>query len=298
MGIGLHHLSLPYRYRQNTLPRIAIEHKKNKEALEEEMRILYVATTRAQNEMHIVDAVSDVHKVRRSHISSSLIYQKKGYTSWLNSTANIPTGLFYFDYVTIYWKQNTLKQTAKAVPAPMLQYQYDVSPMTYTTPTAIKNTAISLQIQPTGAKYGTTLHRYVEALGALPWTAQQIQLVSKQENLELHETIETALLQLSNNPLFQQLHTMKTYHEVPFSVKQHNTLLHGTMDFVAINEQVIHIIDFKSDHIDHINTLQKRYAKQLEAYQDAMQILYPTHQIHTYLYSFHLHEMIEQTTSN
>ena len=57
LGIALKRMELPERYVRTTIPRIAMEHKKDKEELEEEMRILYVATTRAQQQMHIVDCV-------------------------------------------------------------------------------------------------------------------------------------------------------------------------------------------------------------------------------------------------
>ena len=58
-------MELPERYVRTTIPRIAMEHKKDKEELEEEMRILYVATTRAQQQMHIVDCVLDLEQYNK-----------------------------------------------------------------------------------------------------------------------------------------------------------------------------------------------------------------------------------------
>ena len=76
-GIGIKAMTFPQRTVRPTFHRIAIDHKKNRSELEEEMRILYVATTRAKDQMHIVDYVKDVN-VYMQGLSRSKIYAGKG----------------------------------------------------------------------------------------------------------------------------------------------------------------------------------------------------------------------------
>ena len=62
-------------------------------------------------------------------------------------------------------------------------------------------------------------------------------------------------------------------------VKDGEEVLHGFMDFVAIQENCITIIDFKTDAIFLADELITRYREQLLLYQKAMNMLYPNSKI-------------------
>ena len=76
-------------------------------------------------------------------------------------------------------------------------------------------------------------------------------------------------------------------------VKDGEEVLHGFMDFVAIQENGITIIDFKTDAIFSADELITRYREQLLLYQKAMNTLYPNSKIACYIYSLHLSEIIQ-----
>ena len=87
-----------------------MEHKKNKEELEEEMRILYVATTRAQQEMHIVDCVLSLDTYNRP-LTMSAIYGTNGYSSWMiQSFLQNPNPLFTIQEVHQLWNDIPLPE--------------------------------------------------------------------------------------------------------------------------------------------------------------------------------------------
>ncbi len=299
LGIAMDQIVLPMRYRKDTIMRMAMEHKKNKEELEEEMRILYVATTRAQDEMHIVDAITDESRLARSAITSPFLYLRRGYTSWLCSASHLKPGMVLTKTVSTTWqteKKAYLQSKPQQDHFQKLTYAYAHQPLFYETPTAKKSDALpKLTLQNEGMQYGTALHAYIEKLGDLPWDSAKIQAVSQKWELPYQTGIENALLALAKQPLFQMAQQMpKRYYEAPFAILQDDTLLHGVIDFLAADEKELLLIDFKSDRVSNGDALLAHYRAQLQAYEDALHQIYPNHRIHSYLYSFHLEEMIEK----
>ena len=66
-------------------------------------------------------------------------------------------------------------------------------------------------------------------------------------------------------------------------VKIKDEILHGFMDFVAMDDTSMTIIDFKTDRLDTPEEFIKLYRSQLSSYQDAMRILYPDKTCETYM---------------
>jgi ATP-dependent helicase/nuclease subunit A len=62
LGLGPYAVHLGRRNLYPTLPRLAIEHRLHREALSEELRILYVAMTRAREKLFLVGSVSNLEK--------------------------------------------------------------------------------------------------------------------------------------------------------------------------------------------------------------------------------------------
>ena len=57
-------------------------------------------------------------------------------------------------------------------------------------------------------------------------------------------------------------------------------------------EEII-IIDFKTDALDKEEDFKKLYTSQVSQYKEAMKILYPEKSVTTYIYSFHLENIIK-----
>lgn len=74
--------------------------------------------------------------------------------------------------------------------------------------------------------------------------------------------------------------------------KNETVLVQGVIDCFVINGDKGYIIDYKTDRVDDMETLYKRYAKQLEMYRRAGSYLYEIKDIECIIYSFHLGEYI------
>lgn len=87
-GIGSKYVDLQQRVENDTLSRIAIRNKLKSENLSEEMRILYVAMTRAIDKLIMVGTIGKIEskskKWRQGHAEYS-IYRAQSYLDWIGS---------------------------------------------------------------------------------------------------------------------------------------------------------------------------------------------------------------------
>lgn len=294
LGIGMKAMELPKRYVRTTLPRIAMEHKKDKEELEEEMRILYVATTRAQQQMHIVDCILSLEPYRHP-LTTSDIYKRKGYTAWiLQAFLSMQSPLFTLKEVHHLWENQV--QTKQATTYKKLPiYTKEVSSWRLSTASEQNiNTTEPFQWKQKndGTIYGSAMHKLVELSQGKSLTPKEYTALAETINFTLHDSDIKKLNALQSNPIYQNALQVWHSYEMPFNVAIHDEILHGYMDFVSIGEQDIILIDFKTDATLDAQELTKHYREQLHTYQRALQALYPRHQIHAYLYSFALNQML------
>ncbi|RGB58687.1 UvrD-helicase domain-containing protein [Absiella sp. AM22-9] len=295
LGIAMKAMDLPQRYVRTTIPRIAMEHKKDKEELEEEMRILYVATTRAQQQMHIVDCIQALEDYKKP-LTMSGVYDRGGYTSWiLQSFLTHPSALFTIKEVHQMW-ENIPVEKEVSIYQEIPHYHKTHQPMKFSSATSITSTEELPAFQPksgAGMSYGTRMHHMIEHLPNTSWDKEIITSCAKDLQISLKEYDITSLLQLGNHPFYQSLFSKTCYHELPFMVKIKDEILHGFMDFVAMDDTFMTIIDFKTDRLDTPEEFIKLYRSQLSSYQDAMRILYPDKTCETYIYAFHLRTFIQ-----
>ena len=168
--------------------------------------------------------------------------------------------------------------------------------MKFSSATSITSTEELPAFQPksgAGMSYGTRMHHMIEHLPNTSWDKEIITSCAKDLQISLKEYDITSLLQLGNHPFYQSLFSKTCYHELPFMVKIKDEILHGFMDFVAMDDTSMTIIDFKTDRLDTPEEFIKLYRSQLSSYQDAMRILYPDKTCETYIYAFHLRTFIQ-----
>lgn len=295
MGIGIRYMD-EQRIQRSTCSRIAIQHKKDKEQLEEEMRILYVATTRAQNEMYIVDCVRSLDRYRYP-LSSAAVFSRCGYTGWLlHAFAGTASPLF--QTITIREPFDlTPYQSKKTAVQPCRHYQTSAHFIDAVSASARKQRPGFPSFKPTedtqGAKRGTLLHAVAASLTP-PFQPAMIEQCFQNAKEKMQPWDLQQLLALGNNPQYQQWHHYPhVHHELPYSVYVKEHLLYGYIDFFAMNEQEIIVLDYKSDRVDTPHQLIDQYALQLRTYAEAMQTLYPKHVIQAWIYSFSLGQLIQ-----
>lgn len=294
LGIAMKAMDLPQRFVRTTIPRIAMEHKKDKEELEEEMRILYVATTRAQQQMHIVDCLLSLQEYAKP-LTMSAVYDRKGYTSWILQTfATHPSDLFTIKEVHDYWLSIPVEHdVASFTKLPV--YQKVHTPIRLSAATSIQKESSLPEFVPQskiGMSYGTKMHKMIEGLQHTQWKKEDILTVCKDLSISLKEWDIQTLITLGNDPIYRTMCQSTCYHELPFTVKDGDEILHGYVDFLSMNDQEIFIVDFKTDRLEDESIFLDLYRAQLMTYRKAMLLLYPSKTCHTYLYSLHLHKFI------
>ncbi len=291
LGVGLKMMEFPHRYVRPTLIRNAIQHKKNKEELEEEMRILYVATTRAEKQMHIFDVEK---KEYYPPLTTATIYERKGYTSWLISMiVDNPSLCELKKYYSI--PEIEMMEESKGNDYELKKYDKASKVIKLNSATAYKKKKqyTSLVKNDGGMVYGTMMHKMVELLNQQPISDEVIEKIAKQQGYNLSENDKMKLVKLYQNELFSNWILKECYFELPYQVKKEDEIFSGYLDFMACDQECVTILDFKSDHLQQEHEFIKRYQQQLETYAYAMKQIYPNHQIKTYIYAFYLNKMIE-----
>ena len=86
LGIGSRYIDPELRFSTNTISRIAISNLLTTESLAEEMRILYVACTRAQHKLIMVGSVKDLNKKKNKWVKQQGVYQlsqSRNFLDWV-----------------------------------------------------------------------------------------------------------------------------------------------------------------------------------------------------------------------
>lgn len=283
LGIGLYSFYLPYRLRRSTIQRIAIEHKSNLEDLEEAIRVLYVALTRAETKLIIVDKVDK--EIINKPITLSLLNARKGMTHLIFSALGNQNNFNRFDILSI--DDNIAEADIKHQAIFKKKYEQENKSIKTLSPSSTENYFTPKLNFYDAKNRGTTLHEIIEKLPNQIWTEMDFNL-----NLISQNDMQK-LIQFSQTDLYKKCLTMQIEKEYAFTLLDQNTLIQGSFDFIATNENSCILIDFKSDRNVFESELILRYAQQINTYYHALTILYPSLTIQTYLYSFDLEKFIE-----
>lgn len=285
LKLGLYHLTMPMRARRNTVQRIAVEYCSDNEDMEEFIRLLYVAVTRAEKRLFIVDAIAKEWMFQ--DVDLSLLKQRKGMTNLiLNAVHNDP--LFHIIHVK---KENIEKekpiQKKYVEHLPHLSFQPKLFGEIYT-PSSLEFHALpeldhSSRIS--GTSYGTHMHEVMESLPNRVWKTEDLK--GKVSDYDIPK-----FLAFSSSDIYQKALTMQIHKEYPFYINKDDERITGTMDFVSISDTEIILIDYKTDNAS-VDEIKQRYTTQLNTYKHALQIMYPNHSVQAYAYSFHHQQFIK-----
>ncbi len=292
LGLGLHHIELPYRYKRPTLQQLAIKTKNTLEEFAENVRLYYVALTRAQKLGIILDSVSEDYMP--SNLSLATFFKKKGSTDLILSTMNSISTVSYEEifiddsYSSSYVSKN---EPQFSYQIPFYKHLHFNQETELSTPSNVKSSPLNtLHYNANkGSQYGTKLHKYIEVLPDKLWNEQLIKEVIN----EINQSDLQALLRLNQQPLFIEANKGKVTKEFAFAVKSETTITHGYIDFISIFDDKVLIIDFKSDSIKSSSELVEKYREQLNSYKECVRIIFPNKAVETYLYSFSINQFIQ-----
>jgi ATP-dependent helicase/nuclease subunit A len=289
LGLGLHTLLLPKRLKKVNLLRQIIEFKVTKEELEEQIRVLYVALTRAQEKMIIVG--SEKKPMVSKEISMLTVFEKIGTQGWiLNALRNLDDSLYVLNRISIEGKR-TVRLAIREEEQTLPTYGKPTEQPSKMIP-SLKDQTYIPQIYLSGdmkpKQQGTWMHYTLQQLRTLPFGDDQLQQLS----ISLTETMRIQLITYSQHPFTKSLYQMSIAHEVPFMARLDQQLVYGYIDMIAESEDTLIIIDFKTDRNVSDEALKQRHQHQLDTYKQAM-ALTTQKKIEAYLYSFDLNEYIK-----
>ncbi len=277
---------------RKSMGEIAFEHKQLHDNLNEEMRIFYVATTRAEKELIFVDSIQSI-KDYESPLNTNALLENKSYTSWLFHTYyNDPQSPVHFIKMPLYERPEEKAYQSQKVS--YTTYQKDASLFESKTASQSKLHLEWKEFSLEGSENtdrGTLFHE-IMAQCSYPYQKEEIEKFTTKSNYSFNAKDFEQILAINKDLRYAQW--MKEEHEFECSyiLKEKEEVIHGFMDLVVYEEETIHILDFKTDGLKQDELIQ-RYKNQLDTYAQAMQKIKPDKKIQTWIYSFHLNQLFK-----
>lgn len=292
LGLSLKGLSLDYKLKYNSIYHLALQTKKELDDLAEEMRVFYVATTRPQKELVIVDTIESIEDFY-SPLNAYTLLEDESYTGWLLHTyANMSDSLVVFDKKQgLYERPLKVRQnnTPYALPT------YSKASKAFSSQTASgakikldwKEVSLSKNM---GTIRGTLFHEIV-AQCSYPYQEKDIIAYANSYGYTLKDHDIKQILALNSDALYASWMKEKHVFEQSYIIEEKNQVVHGFMDLVIYKDNEIIIVDFKTDTVDNEQKLIDLYTIQLQTYKKAMKKL-TNLPINTCIYSFSLSKCI------
>ncbi len=292
LGLSLKGLSLDYKLKYNSIYHLALQTKKELDDLAEEMRVFYVATTRPQKELVIVDTIESIEDFY-SPLNAYTLLEDESYTGWLLHTyANMSDSLVVFDKKQgLYERPLKVRQnnTPYALPT------YSKASKAFSSQTASgakikldwKEVSLSKNM---GTIRGTLFHEIV-AQCSYPYQEKDIIAYADSYGYTLKDHDIKQILALNSDALYASWMKEKHVFEQSYIIEEKNQVVHGFMDLVIYKDNEIIIVDFKTDAVDNEQKLIDLYTIQLQTYKKAMKKL-TNLPINTCIYSFSLSKCI------
>ena len=313
LGLSFNGLDPHYQYRQRSWSDLAFREKEWMESLQERMRLLYVACTRAEEQLIFVDTLSEA-ELYDDPLDLSALMEDCGFTGWFfhcfHGDKTIPviqTDEGVRDLVEFDCHDGLIDSPKKSVSrshAYRMSY-YAHPPKTIYSMTASQSerqiswaqltTPANGSAQSTRARTkGTLMHRILAEL-PYPYTEKDVVDFCRKADFELTREEIDQILALDAHPIYSKWMKEKHTFECPYVVFENGAFIHGFMDLVVEEAEKTIIVDFKTDQVFDEFTLLKRYRKQLETYKEATAKIRPDREILAYIYSFALNQLIEIT---
>lgn len=304
--LGIRDIDPEYRIALPTIQRLVVQRNIDKEDLDEFTRLLYVAVTRAQSRLIIVDSESAAKDYRRI-IDEGVIRERKGITGLITAALeheneDNENGLFHVE--TIFHTEDAQKyyyltdhlRSHKTVTLPRFTMDNAVLPEIRTPSSLERSRSQSTESDgilalPSftrknigGTSYGTLMHKACEDMpDDAEWTEDLIRQIM---DPSLPDKAVKDLYAFGHSDLYERCRQLTIHKEYPFYYENRETRINGTIDLAALSPEKVIIIDFKTDRLKP-EEIAEEYAPQLNTYKDVMQSFYPDADIELYAWSFY-----------
>ncbi|MBR3310679.1 MAG: UvrD-helicase domain-containing protein [Solobacterium sp.] len=286
LKLGMYFIDEKTNLKRPLIHRIAVEYAVNKADLEESIRLLYVAVTRAADRLFIVDHIKKDFLPAAADMV--LMNARRGTTGMILPVLQ-EGPLFHVEYPE--YEQIGLPAFPpvpenRELPSFRIQVKrYD--PVITPSSSEIRGLPdLNLKALSGGTDYGTKMHSVIEQLPDTVWTDEDLEPYDLSDNEKAH------LLAFAGSDIYHQALQMDIHKEYPFYIVKDQKQISGIMDFIAVGKDSVILTDFKTDHAEQ-DVLLNRYTDQLRMYRSAAETMYPGKQISVYIYSLYLDRFIE-----
>ncbi|MBQ2309142.1 MAG: UvrD-helicase domain-containing protein [Erysipelotrichales bacterium] len=294
-GIAPKYISLPYKVRHENPYYDYIREISETEDFEEELRILYVAVTRAVESLTVVNAAD--FKEEDADLSVTGL-KGKGMMTWIKTAlTHCPPDIRSVIDVRRYSEEdlrNHYEAAPKTVTEEKTQRKFsrelretDIKPISPSSLEAKDLKSLNFYAKP-GSERGTIMHKAIELLGIREVSVEEIEKLP----LELSKEDREKIFAFYQNPMTKAFMNRHNEHEYPFVYLEKDRFVNGIIDWLSVGEDAA-VIDFKSDRNTSEEKLRNRYTAQLTAYKDIVSKLYPDKEIKARIYSFELEKYVE-----
>lgn len=289
LGFMLKTIQFPKLGTRKNPIRIAIEMKTRLDDILEQVRLIYVALTRAVDKLIIIDQSPKFN----IPLVDSVMLDGWGSTYLIEAAVNASLNSISVNHIHELIDQSyTFNEKVEKVKQ-VFEYKVKGSnSIEFKTPSSThpKLTEVHLNFnQNTGTVHGTEIHKLFEDLPLYDWTKELL----LDYKADLNESDQEAFMAYYQSDIYQAMLKGEIKHEYAFHALLDNVVMHGYMDCIAVCDDTVYCIDYKTDGIDDESVFIELYHEQIENYMDVLQRQYPDKKVEGYLYSLRLKKFIE-----
>ena len=261
-----------------TVIKLLMKDKMNKEDISEKIRLFYVALTRAKEKMILFLPDKELPEERKTSEGVILKTIRYKYSSLASILYSIPSVLKIYrknldlttlnltkDYMIPKEKEN--KKTS-ITPLDITELKIENVEIKKQTFSKKMNKLIDLSTK-RNIEFGNTMHELLEHMNL------------KNPNLDLIKDpfMKSIVEKLLKNPLLKNIQDAKVFQEYEFIEEKDDTEYHGKIDLMLVYDSHIDIIDYKLDNIT-----DDAYMSQLNGYKTYIEN-HTEKKVNTYLFS-------------
>lgn len=294
--IFLNHLDLDSRLMRKSLLRRATIHRQKLAQIEEEIRLIYVALTRAKSKLYLVATLKEkeLETLKNKPLNHLEFINSCKYLNYIYKLSQtMPEGLVNFVEAAVDTNMLVIPKATKprVTLSPLANKEHEVLQFKASNHESVLYEWRDDEIN--FASVGTLTHELLAKLDLkATYSINALKELANKINPSLANLLNYHhILAYLNNPFTQELANHKITYELPFITLQNNQIAQGYMDMVIEKENEVIIVDYKSDRGVSREELIERYQNQLSVYATAMSNT-TDKKVSTYIYSLTLEEYI------
>lgn len=309
LGLGFDYFDTVERTKSYSLTKFAINLKNREKGYKEELRLLYVAFTRAKNQLYVIgsyspNALKD-KEFNKTSFGNMLLncfadVVEEGFVSLKNCDIELIDNVEEFNAVTesknqeieMYKEFNyphqdkfniPLKNSVTSLNSQMQEYKVKVE----------FKTDRQYQVQEDLALKGTHYHTALEKLDYLKPYEQitNFEDVDYEKIKKAHQVLGELIKNSVNHYKEEDFEMYVPYCEVANSDIHDKVLIQGVVDLIIERENYIDIVDYKFSNLK-IGSLKQKYFEQLNLYKKAVENAFAKPVKNTFIYSINSGELL------